>query len=511
MLKFSILIPVIKGKFLATAIESVLKQTYSDWEMIVYNDCSPDNIDEIIRQYNDSRIKYFKSDKNLGSEDPSKTWNTMLPLASGQYICLLGDDDYISDNYLEEIQKLILRYKNVDIFRVQLKRVNEKNEVIFSGDLLPEHESWGQFLYQRIVKNRVQSTTEFILKKKALLDIGGYVNFPLAWGSDDATYLLLAKNNGIASTNKAYAYWRKSLLNISDNDVQRLSDDDRNLYLLKERELLDGIFSSEVSVHVLYNTIDEKINEPKINSINKKLNYLQNEFNAKQQQILHITNELNAEKYEKNRFQDRSEWLQNEFNLSKKQIAELNQHIGKIEAEFNVNKTKLDSITAECFKKDIAISSLHEKENQQTVNLQSKEQEIIILQNQISGLNIILLQKDNNIVLMQSSKFWKLRHIYLRGKWAILNPLKFTKKYFIKSLPNYFQIKWAVFHPILFLKKHVLKRNKITKRQNNIVVPFFTQQIDQNLTTDELINVSPYTRRIITNLKAAIENRNKKI
>jgi glycosyltransferase involved in cell wall biosynthesis len=272
MPKFSILIPIIKGKFLKNAIESVLSQTFSDWELIMYNDYSPDNIDEIVKCYQDNKIKYLKGEKNLGAKDPSKVWNKMLEMATGEYICLLGDDDLISQNYLAEINNLITQYPTVSIFRTGLKRISENGTEILNAVELPKFETWDESFYQRAINKRTQSTSEFVIKKEALLKIGGYINFPRACGSDDATYLLLMKENGIASTNKAFACWRKSTLNISDNDNAEINEYKIKFILEWERKFLDKLFSTKVPLGALYDAINNQLKQPELDRINNALN-----------------------------------------------------------------------------------------------------------------------------------------------------------------------------------------------------------------------------------------------
>ncbi len=56
------------AKFISESIESVLKQTYTNWEMIIVDDCSTDKTDDVVKSYlNDSRIVYIKNDKNSGA------------------------------------------------------------------------------------------------------------------------------------------------------------------------------------------------------------------------------------------------------------------------------------------------------------------------------------------------------------------------------------------------------------------------------------------------------------
>lgn len=87
-------------------IDSVLSQTYQDWEMIIVDDCSKDSSADIIKAYveKDCRIIYFKTEKSSGS--PTKPRNIAIEYASGRYIAFLDSDDIWLPNKLEEQIKL---------------------------------------------------------------------------------------------------------------------------------------------------------------------------------------------------------------------------------------------------------------------------------------------------------------------------------------------------------------------------------------------------------------------
>lgn len=91
-------------KYLKDAIDSVLRQTESRFELIIVNDCSTDSSEEIIKSYTDKRIRYFKNEKNL---KVSKTRNFGVSKAQTNLIAFIDSDDVWLDNKLEKQLKFI--------------------------------------------------------------------------------------------------------------------------------------------------------------------------------------------------------------------------------------------------------------------------------------------------------------------------------------------------------------------------------------------------------------------
>ncbi len=79
-----------RADMLPQAIESILAQTYTDFEFIILNDGSPDNTDAVIAKYQDSRIRYYKNAENKGI---AYSRNRAATLARGKYIMIMDDDD----------------------------------------------------------------------------------------------------------------------------------------------------------------------------------------------------------------------------------------------------------------------------------------------------------------------------------------------------------------------------------------------------------------------------------
>lgn len=96
------------GRFITESINSVINQTYSHWELIIVDDCSTDNTDDIVSSFNEDRIRYFKNEKNQGA---ALTRNRALREANGEWIAFLDSDDLWRP---EKLEKMLLFMKSND-------------------------------------------------------------------------------------------------------------------------------------------------------------------------------------------------------------------------------------------------------------------------------------------------------------------------------------------------------------------------------------------------------------
>ena len=88
------------GHFIKETIESVLAQTHTDFELIIVDDCSTDNTDEVVSEFlSDNRVKYIKNEKNSGA---AVSRNRALSEASGKWIAFLDSDDLWTEDKLEK-------------------------------------------------------------------------------------------------------------------------------------------------------------------------------------------------------------------------------------------------------------------------------------------------------------------------------------------------------------------------------------------------------------------------
>lgn len=212
----SIAIPAYKMQFLEEAIISVLSQTYSDFELIIVNDHSPEDLDTVINKFNDKRIRYYINEKNLGKKSIVYNWNKCLSLAKGEFFALLCDDDIMNPDFISSMLELSTKYPQCDVFKSRTLLFNSiDNRIINESPLWPEYESYDEFLKNSLMGLRHHTISEFFYRTSAIKSKGGYKIYPSGYYADDASILCFAKYNGIVSSSKVYITFRKSLINIS--------------------------------------------------------------------------------------------------------------------------------------------------------------------------------------------------------------------------------------------------------------------------------------------------------
>jgi glycosyltransferase involved in cell wall biosynthesis len=122
----SIILPVFNAsKFLKEAIDSILSQSYTDYELIIINDGSTDNSKDIIQNYKDSRIRYF-SQENSGV---ASTLNKGISLANGKYVWRHDADDISLPDKLEKQVNFLLANPEYDLCATQIAFMTESGKI----------------------------------------------------------------------------------------------------------------------------------------------------------------------------------------------------------------------------------------------------------------------------------------------------------------------------------------------------------------------------------------------
>lgn len=224
MVKYSICIPAYKSKFLKECIQSILSQTLGDLELIVLNDCSPEPIEEIVSQFEDNRITYTKNSSNVGSLNLVDNWNKCLSMAHGEYIMIMGDDDLLEPDYLEEFSKLIAKYPELDVYHCRSKIIDDDGNTVMLTPSAPEFERVYDSIWHRLRQYRSNYISDYLYRTESLRRQEGFYYLPLAWGSDDITAFIASAEKGIAHTNRPVFNYRSNRLSITStgNDLEKM-------------------------------------------------------------------------------------------------------------------------------------------------------------------------------------------------------------------------------------------------------------------------------------------------
>lgn len=174
----SILMPVYNGeKFLAETIESVLKQSYTHWELIICDDGSTDNTKAVVASFTDSRITFVSNAENLGIV---RTRNRLFDLANGDYFAILDSDDLSMPTRIEQQVRYLENNKQCGLCGTWATIIDEKNQPISTFRPPIEHEIISaNLLFQ---SSFLQSSV--MIRRTALGNIRYSEDFPVAQDFD---------------------------------------------------------------------------------------------------------------------------------------------------------------------------------------------------------------------------------------------------------------------------------------------------------------------------------------
>lgn len=212
MPRFSVVIPLYnKENFIENTIQSLLNQTFSDFEVLVVNDCSTDTSEQLVARFDDPRINIIQHSVNKGL---SASRNTGIKSANANYIAFLDADDLWKPSFLEKIDVLINQYPEASLFATKYEVLHKKNRIVTHDFKLKNFTKHG------IIKNFFESNLNqsiyypscLCVKKMVFEDVGYYneevnysedVDFNLRahatyklayWDEAAVTYLLDSEN-----------------------------------------------------------------------------------------------------------------------------------------------------------------------------------------------------------------------------------------------------------------------------------------------------------------------------
>jgi len=175
----SVCMPTYQGAaYVAAAVESVLAQTFANFELIVIDDCSPDETAAVVSRYRDPRLRFAQNERNLGAQD---NWNRCLHLACGRYFKVLPQDDLLARECLARQVAVLEADAREELALVFSARsiIDERTRVILRRGF--RRRRAGKISARRLIRSCIRRGTNLIGEPGAVLartalvrQIGGF-------------------------------------------------------------------------------------------------------------------------------------------------------------------------------------------------------------------------------------------------------------------------------------------------------------------------------------------------
>ena len=169
----SVVIPLYnKEAFIAETLESVLSQTYSNFEVIVVDDGSTDSSVAAVQSFTDNRISLFEK----RNEGVSVARNYGVDQAQYSWIAFLDADDWWAPTFLEEVVKGIEQFPKEQIFATGRSRVFKGQVERYAHEMLPEEGTTNKMSYFKVISNHLPlvNSSNVVLRKALFLETGGF-------------------------------------------------------------------------------------------------------------------------------------------------------------------------------------------------------------------------------------------------------------------------------------------------------------------------------------------------
>ena len=263
----SVLMPIYKtAPYLREAMDSMLCQTFKDFELIVLDDCSPDNAEEILDAYDDSRIVRYKGENNVGL---SNVLNVGIEMARGKYIARMDSDDISLPNRLQIQVDYLEAHSEIDLVSVGMQLfgvkesvwIRERNpekvkiEALFHSPVLHASSMWRKDSFERHglrFRQEMVPAEDYDLWTRAMLKGLKLVNLPevlYEYRIHEAQATVQTDKTAAKSREVQMAYLQEALPSLSDRNREAFP---KRLWPVFFANLRDGFFDKKMLAKRLY-------------------------------------------------------------------------------------------------------------------------------------------------------------------------------------------------------------------------------------------------------------------
>jgi len=204
--KFSILLPVRNGgDYLKTCVSSILNQSLPNFNLIILDNNSQDGSLEWVKSIEDERIVVYASSVSLSME---QNWGRIKEVPKNEFITLIGHDDLLEPNYLEEMNRLITDYPDASVYQTHFNFINADGQIIKPCQPMQKKVFNDDFLIGQINQTIDSTGTGYMFRSKDYEKLGGIpTSYPNLIFGDYQLWMQLVSLNYMAVSEKiCFAY-----------------------------------------------------------------------------------------------------------------------------------------------------------------------------------------------------------------------------------------------------------------------------------------------------------------
>ncbi len=210
----AIVIPAYKARFLDEALASIAAQTRREFRVYVGDDASPEGLEAVCRRWQKPLgLRYTRFESNLGGRDLVAQWQRCVALSNEPWVWLFSDDDRMPP---DAVERLLAAFKTGgELFHFDVEQIDAEGRVLRREPDFPRQLPVREFARRRLRFELSSFAPDYVFARAAYERVGGFVNFPRAWCSDDASWIAFGAAHGIRTLAGAPVQWRFSGANIS--------------------------------------------------------------------------------------------------------------------------------------------------------------------------------------------------------------------------------------------------------------------------------------------------------
>ena len=227
-IKFSIIIPTFnREEFILKSIESVINQTYENWELLIIDNQSTDNTIPFVKSIQDSRVYVFQNEKNY---ERCYSRNRGIELSKGDFVLFLDSDDFFSENHLMNWSQFLIAQETTQNFFFCNKQILENNsftypkienidmvsnwyEFIFSHPILP-----GQVCVPKILFSNIRFNSDYLIFEDTAVWLQLLTKAPLVYCNFNSFVYVVHESNSVQiSTNFGERRYKSLLKFLNQN------------------------------------------------------------------------------------------------------------------------------------------------------------------------------------------------------------------------------------------------------------------------------------------------------